>query len=293
MTSGTIAALLTCYNRREKTLNCLQALYQQVLPAEMQLQTYLVDDASTDGTAAAVHAEYPTVHLIRGDGNLFWNGGMRRAFEAAQAADPDYYLWLNDDTLLYPQAVNTLLAVFAQLASQGRDRAIVVGSTLDPDTHVPTYGGLKQSRWWHPLKFHRIDPDQHQPKPCDTIHGNCVLVPRAVAVLVGNFSPAYTHNLGDYDYGLRARRQGCSLWIAPGYLGTCSGNPPRSRMIKTDLAQAPWKKVDRPKGLPLEDVTLHSYEEWKAFCRENGGPLWVFYWLLPYRRLLWLTLMKR
>jgi GT2 family glycosyltransferase len=145
MISGTIAALLTCYNRREKTLNCLQALYQQFLPAEMHLQTYLVDDASTDGTAAAVHAEYPNVHLIRGDGNLFWNGGMRRAFEAAQAADPDYYLWLNDDTLLYPQAVNTLLAVFAQLASQGRDRAIVVGSTLDPDTHVPTYGGLKQS----------------------------------------------------------------------------------------------------------------------------------------------------
>lgn len=61
-------------------------------------------------------------------------------------------------------------------------------------------------------------------------------------------------------------------------------------MNQTELAQANWNQVDRPKGLALEDVTLHSLDEWKAFCRENGGTFWVFYWLLPYRRLLWLIL---
>lgn len=287
-----IAVLLTCYNRREKTLQCLQALYQQILPSQIKLQPYLVDDASTDGTAEAVQQEYPNVHLIRGTGSLFWNGGMRSAFAAAQEEDPDYYLWLNDDTVLYPDAIGTLLDVCAQLASQGQGRAIVVGSTLDPETDRPSYGGLMQTYWWHPLKFHHLHPDPNQPRLCDTLHGNCVLVPRAVATLVGNLNPEYTHNLGDYDYGLRARRKGCFVWMAPGYLGTCCANPPSNRIVKSDLAQASWSQVDRPKGLALEDVTLHSFEEWKVFCRENGGAFWFFYWLLPYRRLLWLMLTK-
>ncbi|MBE9228314.1 glycosyltransferase family 2 protein [Phormidium sp. LEGE 05292] len=287
-----IAVLLTCYNRREKTLQCLQALYQQTLPTGITLKPYLVDDASTDGTAEAVQQKYPDVHLIRGTGSLFWNGGMRLAFAAAQAEDPDYYLWLNDDTVIYPHALKTLLDISAQLASQGQDKAIVVGSTLDPETNIPSYGGLKQTYWWHPVKFHHIHSDLNQPRLCDTLHGNCVLVPRAVAALVGNLSPEYTHNLGDYDYGLRARRKGCSVWMAPSYLGTCSANLPSNRMVKAELAQANWNQVDRPKGLALEDVTLHSFQEWKAFCRENGGLFWFFYWLLPYRRMFWLILTK-
>ncbi|MCF2146318.1 glycosyltransferase family 2 protein [Desmonostoc muscorum LEGE 12446] len=289
----TIAVLLTCYNRREKTLQCLQALSQQSLTTEIQLKTYLVDDGSTDGTTEAIQQKYPNVHLIRGTGSLFWNGGMRSAFAAAQLEDPDYYLWLNDDTVLYPHALKTLLGVWTQLASQGQEEAIVVGSTLDPETGIPSYGGLMQTYWWHPLKFHHVHPDPDQPRHCDTLHGNCVLVPRAVAALVGNLNPKYTHDLGDYDYGLKARRQGCSVYMTPGYLGTCSANPPSSRMANTELAQANWNQVDRPKGLPLNDVTLHSFHEWKVFCRENGGIFWFFYWLLPYRRLLWLMLSKR
>lgn len=289
----TVAVLLTCYNRREKTLQCLQALSQQSLPTDVELKPYLVDDASTDGTAESVRQEYPNVQLIQGTGSLFWNGGMRSAFEVAQADDPDYYLWLNDDTVLYPHALETLLEVSAKLSSQGQGKAIVVGSTVDPETNSPTYGGLTQTYWWHPLKFHHVHSDPDQPRLCATLHGNCVLVSRDVAALVGNFSSEYTHNLGDYDYGLRARRKGCSVWMAPGNLGTCSANPPSSRMVKTELTQISLNQVDRPKGLAMEDVTLHSFQEWKAFCHENGGVFWFFYWLLPYRRLLWLMLVKR
>lgn len=288
-----IAILLTCFNRREKTLQCLQSLYQQSCIPTIKLTSYLVDDASTDGTAEAVRESFPDVHLIQGTGNLFWNGGMRVAFEAAQVEDPDYYLWLNDDTVLYPHALQALLEVAAQLSKQKQGRAIVVGSTMDPETHQPSYGGVMQTYWWHPVKFHHVHSDPNQPRRCDTLHGNCVLVPRAVASLVGNFNSAYTHNLGDYDYGLRARRKGCSIWMAPGYIGTCSANPHSSRMVKSELAQANWNQIDRPKGLAMEDVTLHSFREWKAFCRQNGGLFWFFYWLLPYRRLLWLNLVKR
>jgi GT2 family glycosyltransferase len=104
-----IAVLMTCHNRKLKTLVTLESLFKQTLTSEIALSVYLVDDGSTDGTSEGVQQKYPQVKLFSGDGNLFWNGGMRIAFSEAMKDEPDYYLWLNDDTVLAPEALNTLL----------------------------------------------------------------------------------------------------------------------------------------------------------------------------------------
>ena len=47
-----IAVLITCYNRKDKTLLCLESLFkQQGLGIDFSLAVFLVDDGSTDGTA--------------------------------------------------------------------------------------------------------------------------------------------------------------------------------------------------------------------------------------------------
>jgi GT2 family glycosyltransferase len=97
-----IAILMTCFNRRDVTLLCLQKLFEQIDIEKVEI--YLVDDASSDGTQKAVRQNFPTVHLLGGNGRLFWNGGMRIAFAAAMERGFDAYLWLNDDSLLYPDA---------------------------------------------------------------------------------------------------------------------------------------------------------------------------------------------
>jgi GT2 family glycosyltransferase len=287
MSNPTIAALITCFNRKQTTLNCLAALIDRSVGTAVT-SIYLVDDGSTDGTAAAVRAAYPQVTLIQGDGNLFWNGGMRLAFAKALARDYDYYLWLNDDTLLYPDALSVLLQTADRVAAQGYDRATIVGSTCDPDTGAFTYGGMVRDSWVRPLRVTQVQPDD-TPKQCDTINGNCVLIPRAVARIVGNLDPAFTHYLGDIDYGLRAKQQGCTVWIAPGYLGTCSENV-RPRNWRETVAATPWyrqwQQIGNPKGVTLSKVTLSPIAEWKAFSQRHAGPFWPIYWLYPYTRLL-------
>src|SRR4028118_1511310 len=121
-----IAVLMTCHNRKLKTLLTLESLFRQTLTSEIALSVYLVDDGSTDGTSEEVQQKYPQVKLFSGDGNLFWNGGMRIAFSEAMKDEPDYYLWLNDDTVLAPEALNTLLTTSRQLFEQGEKKAIVV-----------------------------------------------------------------------------------------------------------------------------------------------------------------------
>ncbi len=277
---------MTCYNRKQKTLDCLAALFNQVLPPEVALSVYLVDDGSTDGTSDAVHQTYPQVKISYGDGQLFWNGGMRQAFAEAVKHEHDYHLWLNDDTLLYPETLKNLLETSHRLAEQGYTKTILVGSTCDPQTGEFTYGGLVRSSWWHPLQCTYAYPGE-EAKPCDTMNGNCILIRREVFEVVGNLDPAFAHNIADWDYALRAKQKGCTVWVAPGYVGTCARNPQPRGLTGAELSLSEQlKRVSQPKGLALKDANLHPIEEWKVVSQRYGGVLWPIFWLLPYRRLL-------
>jgi GT2 family glycosyltransferase len=267
-----LAVLITCYNRRDKTLTCLQALYQQ----HVNFDVYLVDDGCSDGTSDAVKQNYPAVKIIKGNGNLFWVGGMWLAFAAALQEGYDYYLWLNDDTLIDPNALTELLNHHCHLTQQGHPDSIIVGSTRDPLTGKPTYGGAMRSKRWYSNKYEFVESTQ-QLQECDTMYGNCVLIPRSVAEKVGNLDAAFIHTLGDLDYGLRARKLGCSVWIAPGYIGTCSKNSVRGSWVDTKLPiHERLRKLLQPKGYPIK--------AWTVFTKRHSGPFWFIYWFLPYLR---------
>lgn len=278
-----IAVLLTCFNRREKTLKCLEALRKQVLPQQVKLSVYLVDDGSTDGSSDAIRQFFPEVNLLFGTGQLFWNGGMRIAFSEAMKSNYDYYLWLNDDTTLYLDAVSILVETASSLAKEGVEKTIVVGSTCDEDGDNLTYGGVVRSTWFHPFHFERLPPNE-TPKQCDTMNGNCVLIHQSVVETVGNLDPAFTHGRGDFDYGLRANKKGCSIWIAPNYVGCCNRNltqltvwsNPNSGFLER------FKYVNQPKGLP--------FKEQRIFAHRHAGIAWPIFWLLPYVRLFFISL---
>ena len=53
-----IAVLLTCYNRKDKTLRCLKSLSDTFLLSgvDHKVDVYLTDDGCTDGTFNAVRA---------------------------------------------------------------------------------------------------------------------------------------------------------------------------------------------------------------------------------------------
>ncbi|MEL6495367.1 MAG: glycosyltransferase family 2 protein [Cyanobacteria bacterium J06623_7] len=269
-----LAIIMTCHNRRELTLSCLERLKQQ----QVNYTVYLVDDGSTDDTSPAVRQDYPEVKLLSGDGNLFWAGGMRLAFGEALKGDYDYYVWLNDDTMLNPDAFKTLLAIHRDLSARGYDDSIVVGSTQDPLTGKPTYGGAVKSKRWYSNKLEFLEPG-NELQECDTMYGNCVFIPRAVAQKVGNIDSAYVHSLGDIDYGLRARQAGCTVWAAPGFVGTCAQNAVAGSWIDPNLSvRQRLKKVVQVKNFP--------FSPWTAFTKRHSGSFWFFFWCLPYIRAI-------
>lgn len=211
-----IAVILTCHNRREKTLRCLEALETQV-PGDrpFTLSVYLVDDHSSDGTSEAVAERFPSVHLLRGTGELYWNRGMHLAWQEAAKGNYDHYLWLNDDTFIESFCVAELLACSGQV----QDQAVICASICSAVNGEWTYGGFRIVRHLN-VPVHPTG----KLEPCDTFNGNCVLVPRHVYEAVGNIDPVFIHAIGDLDYGLRARKKGIASYITTRYTGTCEKN---------------------------------------------------------------------
>jgi GT2 family glycosyltransferase len=268
-----IAAILTCFNRRTKTISALEGLRELVLPPGASLDIFLTDDRSSDGTTQAVIERFPDVHLLKGSGSLFWGGGMRLAFAAAMKSDFDFYLWVNDDTLLFQHAIVRLLETYQSVRAENGD-AIVIGSICDPASGKLSYGGKVLGGRLRPLKYSAVPPSDF-PQRCDIANGNCVLVPQSVVQAVGNIDPIYTHKMGDLDYILRARKQGFAVWIAPGWIGSCTNNPVSGTWLDAEVPlRERWRKVMEPKGLPPN--------EWRCFTKAYGGPLWFIYWISPY-----------
>ena len=265
-----IAVVTAAYNRKKLTLACLRSLRAQQVPG-VALDVFVLDDASSDGTSGAIAEQFPDVTVLQGDGELYWHGGMRRAI----AGDYDYDLWIvNDDTTLDDGGLAVLLDSARQLLRErGEEAVTVAGSTKHPDTGERTYGGVVHPHRWRPLRSELVEPGD-APRPCDTTNGNATLISRAVVQRIGNIEPAFVQQMGDFDYGLRARAAGCSVWVAPGTVGTCASHPER----RTD---------EQPLGEELRRLwSLKQLKPgpWAVDSRRWAGRLRPLSWLSAYMR---------
>ena len=184
----------------------------------------------------------------------------------------------NDDIALDEDALATLVDCHRELEATRAAPAILVGSTRDPDTGDHTYGGVVRTDRWRPMHYELIAPGDAS-RRVETMNGTYVLVPRQVASSVGNPAAAYTHGMGDYDYGHRATRADWEVWIAPGTIGTYARNPVSPRVASLDERRR--RATSSTGGLPPS--------EWFTCVRRWAGPLWPVYAVGPHahRFLRW------
>lgn len=275
-----IAVIITCHNRREITLTALTNLSSQAGIDDIKLSVYLVDDGSTDGTPDAVNEKFPAVKILKGDGTLFWNGGMRFAFSEAMKNKHDYYLWLNDDTFIYKDALKKLIDTSIGISAKTNKEVIVTGTIIEPKTGKENYGGRRQKGKLYPINFLLVNKSDI-PQKCDTFNGNVVLIPPVVADKIGNISKEFSkqHN-GDIDYGLRAKYAGFDSWIAPGIIGECSSNSIEGTIFDRSLTlKERIKQMSSPKGVP-------PAKEWMIFTKRHGGFLWPYFWFRTVIRVI-------
>ena len=267
-----IAVLLTCYNRKDQTINCINTLVRE--NKDIDFRFVVTDDNSTDGTKDELKRLPYRIKILEGDGKLFWNGGMRRAiaFAMKSAEKFEYALLVNDDVSFYPGSISKMLD---KLNRTGAD--VIVGATCDSYGEM-TYGGVERTSK-HFAKFKPMLPTQSDDQ-CDTFNCNAVLIKADVFRAAGNFDDKYTHSMGDYDYGIMLRNKGFDVISSSEYVGVCEDNDIGGNWRDKSLSRKERLKLkEGPKGLPRKD--------WFHFVRKNYGLFPALYHsLTPYLRIL-------
>lgn len=248
-----IAVIMTVHNRRETTLRCLRRFYDCNGLENFLVEFYLMDDGCTDGTSSEVAKEFPQVILLRGDGNLFWNRGMYECWKEAIKKHHDYYLWLNDDTMLFENALDTL---FKDYATAG-EKSIVSGCCCDTKTQsITTYGGWVGNG---------VAEMTGAVRSIEQMNGNVVLIPNVVVERIGIIDPFFMHSAGDNEYGFRAQRSGIKTVITSAFVGTCDRHDRLCKSMDATLSlKERLKALNTPWGARPNE-TFYLARKYKGF----------------------------
>jgi len=209
------AILITCYNRLETTIECLKHCFNSLsLIDRCDHDIFLLDDNSPDKSGEIIKKMYPSINVIYGNGKYFWSGGTRKLWEfASTKKDYDYYVWLNDDSILFK---NAFYVIYNDL--NDKKSSIILGTFISSNQNLNeiTYGGRD--------KHLTLLKPSGEPQECSLINGNFVFIPKEVFKKVGFLSKIFTHNYGDTDYGLRAIKKNFKVFIASEVVGICNKN---------------------------------------------------------------------
>lgn len=265
-----ILVILTCYNRSEKTIRCVNSLVNG--NKTLNFHFIVVDDNSNDGTVEKLNKLEKNITILSGDGNLYWAGGMRKGIKYCQDSNlqAEYVLYVNDDVDFYKNSIEHLI-------KQGRKEGnVVVGATCD-DSGKLTYGALKLNKG-SKCEYSLVPPGCEE--ACDTFNMNCVLVPKVLFDEVGNLDEVYIHSLADLDYGLRISRKGIKIMVSEEFIGVCNDNPITGTWKDLSLSRLErLKKKESVKGSP--------FRPWFYYIKKNFGLLAAIrYSLSPYLRIL-------
>ena len=294
-----VGVAIAVHDSRETLRACLDRVFAS---DHARLRVAVCDDGSSDGTAELLTRDYPQVHVVRGDGNLWWTGGTNRAIELC-LRDPEcaHVLLLNPDVSIEPDTISTLVA--AQHDVPGTVAAALVVDARDPDRVV--WAG---SRWgrlgpavpvWTSRYIHRrgapLDQVPRTPYVTSEAHGRAVLVPREVFRDHGLFDERCLPHYGaDTDFSLRLDRAGVTLRIVPAarvgldtsHTGIGGGSDPALKgwwrlltdQKRGDALRVWWHLVGR--HVPWYGraptyafvIGLNSFRYWQRQLRRRPGP---------------------
>ena len=275
MENKEIAVLLTCHNRREKTMACLNSFYEALKPNNYKFDIYLVDDGSTDGTSEVVKGNYPSVEIINGDGGLFWAGGMRLAWKSAlKKKNYDGFLLLNDDVILFDDFIDNLLKAEEYSLFKNKKKGIYTGATIDKRTNKTTYGGYK-IKTNHLIMRNELLSPTDIPQQCELTNANILWVSKETVDAIGIFDERYTHGIADFDYSMQAVKKGIPVYLGPNFSGICvhdHGKPWKAGSVPLKDRIAYLKS---PKGIAYKEYLYYLKKHFPLFLPYSFVMLWL------------------
>jgi GT2 family glycosyltransferase len=196
-----VSVVIVTWNGRQHLETCLSAVEAQ---QDVSVETILVDNGSTDGTAEHVRTRYPWVKLVTLAENRGFAGGNNAGVREARGR---FVAFLNNDTSADPRWLRALMSG----VDEANGFALVTSRIVymhDPDTIDSAGDGVL--RWGGAFKRHHGEPASAAAVPQEVfgVCGAACMMPRAVFEEVGGFDEDFFASHEDVDLSYRARLRG-------------------------------------------------------------------------------------
>jgi GT2 family glycosyltransferase len=208
-----VCIVVLSWNRASETLACLESL------AALDYANYrviLVDNASSDGTPALVRERFPQVALIETGANLGYGGGNNVGIDAALAVGAAYVWVLNNDTVIPPTALSTLVRVAEAQPRAGAFSPRIL--TRDAPPRIWYAGGSLGTTLTRSTHHHMWRPDNGvagPPRDASYLPGCAMLLRREAIQRVGSWNQRFFMYWEDVEYCLRLAQHGWRLVYVP------------------------------------------------------------------------------
>jgi GT2 family glycosyltransferase len=255
-----VLADIIAFNDADVIEQVLDGLRRQTRSADAIL---IVDNASTDATLERTFPE--DVTIVRNSENQGPSGAVGTGFAHALGHGFDWVWVLDADGVPEPDALENLLAFYEGLPVATRKQLCFLNGWP-----LTATGGIKEQ----PISLERA---ALQPIPlasardftqCDCMIWCGSLFRMAAAKQIGLPSPDYVADMGEIEYGYRARQLGFTSYIV------------HNSVIHHDVGRNPGVVVTKVLGIGRWKVALRDLSPWRAYYASRNP---LYFWLYQCR----------
>jgi N-acetylglucosaminyl-diphospho-decaprenol L-rhamnosyltransferase len=201
-----VAAVVVSFEARDHLERCLASLGD--------MEVVVVDNASSDGSAALVHERFPAMHVLALERNIGFGAACNLGVDATKA---ELVLLLNPDTIMRSGAIELLAACM----EQAPDIALAAPSLVNVDGSIQLsvlpYPGIFASGRAAVTAFPTVDrrPPRERDLVAEYPVGAAALLRRSAFVENGGFDPGFFHFYEELDLCKRFVRAGWRIRLCP------------------------------------------------------------------------------
>jgi N-acetylglucosaminyl-diphospho-decaprenol L-rhamnosyltransferase len=227
-----LAIIIVSYNTQAMLRACLHSVYTGLAQTEVEGQVWVIDNASSDGSADMVRSEFPYSNLLVLTENRGFAAGNNAAlrqmgFASPGPGHPGHVLFLNPDTELRGDALAQLLHALNSLENAGVVGARLVypdGAFQHSAFHFPTLWQIwfdfvpRPARWLDsPLngRYPRALYQAGQAFRIDHPLGAAMLTRSEVIQQVGLMDEAFFMYAEEVDWCMRVKNAGWDIYCIP------------------------------------------------------------------------------
>jgi len=215
---------IVSYNTRDILKNCLSSIYKD--PIDLSFEVIVVDNASSDGSADMVAADFPQVHLIRNPTNRLFSKANNQSLRLAGG---EFFALINPDTVVSANALKRMVEFMRQHPETG-----MVGPKIynDHGQWQPSYARTNTWLWglaefllinavfcqnrlfWHKY-YEGRNLEMPGPHEVDYVTAACLLLRRSLLDKFGGMDENYEMYYEEPDLGELIRKEGFKVMYWP------------------------------------------------------------------------------